>query len=387
MVTVRLAAGLRMAWDRRWLTRPDLGALRAKARKLERAKPEGDAPWRLALERLVDSLETEAQINEIGLTFAYVQLSDLLRQRARAERLWRRHPEILELPIERPIVVLGQMRSGTTRLQRLLGCDERLTHTHFHEVMSPAARVPALAVAKSAAQIALLDFLSPATRAVHPTSATAVEEAYGLLSLSFYGAHFEAQWRIPGFTRWWEGEDRAAVYRDFKRYLQTLAWRRCGPTRPWVLKAPQFMEDLDALLAVFPDARLICLQRPAEDVVASSASLVWHQMSLQSNHADRQWIGAEWLRKTALRQAACNRVRAARADVPQLETGFADVNDDWRAEMRRIYDFLDLPLTVEVERKMARYLRRAEGSGFRNHAYDPSDFGLTAERVRGALGA
>lgn len=387
MVTVRLAAGLRMAWDRRWLTRPDLGTLRAKARKLERAKLEGDAPWRLALERLVDSLETEAQLNEIGLTFAYVQLSDLLRQRARAERLWQRHPEILELPIERPIVVLGQMRSGTTRLQRLLGCDERLAHTHFHEVMSPAARVPALAVAKSAAQIALLDFLSPATRAVHSTSATAVEEAYGLLSLSFYGAHFEAQWRVPGFTHWWEGEDRGGVYRDFKRFLQTLAWRRGAATRPWVLKAPQFVEDLDALLEVFPDARLICLQRPAEDVVASSASLVWHQMSLQSDYAERRWIGAEWLRKTALRQAACDRVRAARPEVPQLDTGFADVNDDWRREMRRIYAFLDLPLTAEVERKMARYLRRAEGSGFRNHAYDPSDFGLTAERVRGALGA
>src|SRR5690606_14159517 len=99
----------------------------------------------------------------------------------------------------------------------------------------------------------------------HPTSATAVEEAYGLLSLSFYGAHFEAQWRVPGFTRWWEGEDRGAVYRDFRRFLQTLAWRRGGPARPWVLKAPQLMEDLDALLAVFPDARLICLQRPAED--------------------------------------------------------------------------------------------------------------------------
>src|SRR5690606_11082333 len=76
MIAPRLAAGLRTAWDRRWLSLPDLGTLRAKARKLERAKLEGDAPWRPALERLVDSLETEAQLNEIGVTFAYVQLSD-----------------------------------------------------------------------------------------------------------------------------------------------------------------------------------------------------------------------------------------------------------------------------------------------------------------------
>ena len=53
--------------------------------------------------------------------------------------------------------------------------------------------------------------------------------------------------------------------------------------------------------------------------------------------------------------------------------------------MRRIYDFLDLPLTAEVEHRMERYLRRAEKSGFRNHTYDAADFGLTAERARGAL--
>jgi hypothetical protein len=383
MAHQRLAAGLRKAWDRGWLPRPDLSALRTKADAIE---PQGGV-WREALGRLVASLESEARLNEIGLTFAGVQLSGLLRQRARAQALWRRHPEILELPIERPIIVLGQMRSGTTRLQRLLGCDDRLSHTHFHEVMNPAARVPAMAIAKSAAQIALLDWLSPATRTVHPTSATAIEEAYGLLSLSFYGAHFEAQWRVPGFTRWWEVKERGAVYRDFKRLVQTLAWRRGRTTGHWVLKAPQFMEDLDALLAVFPDARLICLQRPAKDVVASSASLVWHQMSLQSDHADREWIGSEWLRKTALRQAASDAARAARPDVPQLDTGFADVNGDWRGEMRRIFEFLGLPLTAEVERQMARYLRRAEKSGFRSHSYKAADFGLSADKVGNALGA
>ena len=101
----------------------------------------------------------------------------------------------------------------------------------------------------------------------------------------------------------------------------------------------------------------------------------------------QKFLGITHHRKTALRQAACDRVRAARPEVPQIDTGFADVNDDWRGEMRRLYAFLDLPLTAEVEHRMERYLRRAEGSGFRNHAYDPSDFGLTAERVRGALGA
>lgn len=383
----RVALLLRTLWARGVLQKPDLAQLRAKAAEVDQAG-QCPSPWRKSLEALLDSLAGEARLNEIGLTFAYVQLSRLLRQRERAARLWQRQPEILQLPIEAPVIVLGQMRSGTTRLQRLLGCDPRLNHTRFHEVMNPAAVSTASSVTTSWAQLALLNLLSPEGRVVHPTSATAVEEAFGLLSVSFYGAHFEAQWRVPGFTRYWEQQDRTWVYREFRRLLQTIAWRRgAGAAKPWVLKAPQFMEDLEALLEVFPDARLICLHRPLGQVVASSASLVWHQMKLQTDAVDRRWIGAEWLRKTARRQHRCAAVRAARPDVPQIDTQFAALDGDWVGEMRRIYAFLGLALTPEVERRMARYLARAETSGFRQHTYQPADFGLDAERVRDAVGS
>src|SRR5690606_7843070 len=122
--------------------------------------------------------------------------------------------------------------------------------------------------------------------------------AFGLLSFSFYGAQIEAQWRVPTFARFWEMQDKTWVYREFRQLLQTIAWQRGETTRPWVLKAPQFMEDLESLLEVFPDARLICLRRDLGEVASSSASLVWNQMKLQSDTVDPRWIGAEWLHKT-----------------------------------------------------------------------------------------
>lgn len=380
-----LARLLDKAWRAGVLTRPHLAELSARAEQVPPVAGEG--PWREALARLIDSLGHEAKLSEVGLTFAYVQLARLIEQRRRGAELWARHPEIATIPVASPIVVLGHMRSGTTRMQRMLGCDPALNHTRFFEVTNPFPSRIDWRLLESWGQLKLLGLLNPEIHTVHPTSPRAVEEVFGLLAFSFYGAQFEAQWRVPGFARWWEGQNRGWVYAELKRLLQTIAWRRGASSAPWVLKAPQFMEDLDALLAVFPDARLVCLSREPDAVVASTASLVCHQMQVQSDAVDRRWIGSEWLRKTAVREARCAEVRAARPDVPQLDVDFAAMNADWRGEMRRIYRFLGRELTAQVEQRMARYLSEAEASGFRGHSYRADDFGLDSRAIGAALAA
>lgn len=377
---------LETLWRFRALPRPQFEKLQRKANQLVGVVDKSAALWRAPFDLLVSSLEKEAELNALGQTFAYVQLSGLLRQRARARRLWHCQPEVLDTPIKRPVIVLGHMRSGTTRLQRLLGCDHRLAHTRFYEVMTPVRSRPDWRVSKSWLQLELLNAHNPGARAVHPTTATAVEEVFGLHSFSFYGAQIEAQWRVPTFAREWEAQDKQWVYGEFRHLLQTIAWQRGEAYRPWVLKAPQFMEDLAQLLDTFPDARLVCLHRDVAEVVASSASLVWNEMKLQSNAVDSHWIGAEWLRKTARRERICMQVRFGRPDVPQIDVDFAAMNRDWSRGMHRIYAFLDIQLTPDVERRMEGYLQAAERSGFRGHQYRAEDFGLSEDIARRTVG-
>lgn len=346
--------------------------------------------WREALDVLSDSLVTEAGLNPLGRTIAHGQLVAVLRSRRRAQALWRAHPEILEIPVTAPIVVLGQMRSGTTRLQRLLACDPRLDYTRFHESchpIPPAARRPWLDTRRprAAAALAGMALLNPGFDAIHPTSASSPDEEAGLLGFSLFGAQYEVQWRIPGFARWCENADRAPVYAEFKMLLQTLRWLRGdGTDRPWVLKVPQFTQDLDALLDVFPDARLLCLARDPGTVVASAASLVHNQMQLQSDHVDRRWIGQEWLRKVALREAAVARVLAARPEVERHRVDFAAMDADWRREIGRVYRFIRLRLTPAVEARMAAFTARSARRPA-GHRYGLADFGLSAETVARAL--
>ena len=342
------------------------------------------------LGRLLAALRGEARLNTLGRTMAYGQIRAILADRRRMRALWQRMPEILERPLAPPIVVLGQMRSGTTRLHRLLAADRRFVTTAFHEAVRPApparrGEAP-LRSAQAGLAAALLRRLNPALPTIHPVGLGDAEEQFGLLSFSLYGAQLEAQWRVPSFAAWWRYEDKGHVYRDFRRLLQTISWfRGDDPTRPWVLKAPQFMEDLDALLAIFPDARLLCLERDPVAVVASSCSLVWNQMAVQTDAADAAWVGREWLAATARRAERAGSVLGARRDVARLDVSYDRMGADSLGEMHRIYGFLALPLDREAERSMKLYLVRSARSPHRGHRYDASDFGLTEREIRLAI--
>jgi hypothetical protein len=337
-----------------------------------------DEAWRGPFERLVRSLGEEAELNPLGRAMAHGQIVMLLRARMRAARLWREHPEILEHELAPPVVVLGQMRSGTTRMQRLLACDRRLAHTRTYETLTPVPMAGRKLRARSI--LAALRKLNPQTMRIHPTSAAAPEEEFGWLAFGFGAAQFEAQWRVAAFSRWWEQADKRPLYGELRALLLTNALARgVDLGRPWILKTPAYLEGLPALLATFPEARLILMERKPVEVVASTASLVWNQMRVQSDHADKNWVGREWLRKTRLREERC------RADLPAscLRVGYEAMNRDWLGEMRRVYAHLRLELTPAVERRMAAYLAGARGHF--GHSYSLEEFGLDPAEVDGAL--
>ena len=386
LLNVRWAnRALARLWRSGLAPRPRIGAgeLEATALRGEPASAFGPGEeWRAPFEILLRSLREEADLNSLGLTMAHGQVVMMLRARMRAVKLWRDHPEILERPVTAPIVILGQMRSGTTRLQRLLACDERFAFTRMYESLIPVpfGRAPGTRDSRrwrARAGLALLRRLNPEIGRIHPTGPSAAEEEFGLFSFSFGSAQFEAQWRVPDFSRWWEGADTRPLYRELRTLLQTNGWYRGeAADKPWILKAPQFLQDLPALLGTFPDARLLVLERDLGTVVASTASLVWSQMRIQSDAVDKAWIGREWQRKTLLRRDRVEAALGAWPEVPRLHLSYQAMSHDWRAEIARIYEFLGIDLKESVLDRMQTYVageRRHLG-----HRYSLDEFGLTA---------
>jgi LPS sulfotransferase NodH len=383
---------LERAWSKGWCQRPQLDtqALVAAARietGLTDFGPENG--WRERLERLTAALHAEAALTALGTTIAYGQLVSALSNRLRAARLWREHPEIAQVPITAPIVIVGQMRSGSTRMQRLLACDERFAFTRFYESWNPVPRWRGLPVddrrARAWFSLRVAHLINPQFGVIHPTRSRQADEEIGLHNVALFGAAFEAQWRIPSFARHGEQADARPVYAEFRRQLRMLRWLRREPgDKPWVLKLPQFAQDLDALLHTFPDARLVYLDRDPVSVVGSSASLVHNQMRVQSDHVDRAWIGHETLHKVSLRQERMDEARR-RYGVPAAEVSYEAMQVDWRAEIERVYAGLGVEVTSQASSAMERYMGQRRHGRLHRHRYDIAEYGLTDSQVRAAL--
>ena len=362
-------------------------ALLADARAATRLENFGDKWFERPLEALLESLNREARLNPAGEWTARAQIHKMLCDRLRAEEWFAHHPEILARPLVRPVIVLGPMRSGTTRVHRLLAADHRFTHLRSFETISPVPRAgfihgaPDFRVTLAARIMKVARAANPRTLSIHPTGPLEAEEELGLLVNSFWGMKHEAQWWVPAYGRWCEREDARPAYEQMARLLKLVGWsQQASSLRPWVLKTPQHMLDLPALLATFPDARLIFTHRDPVAVVGSAASLAWNQLVIYCDHVEPAAVGEEWLRKTKI---MVERMIAARADLApsrMIDVHYEDMESGWRGTMARIYRFLDLDLAPTLP-AMEAYVAREAATKRKPHRYSLAEFSLTAERV------
>lgn len=351
----------------------------------------GDPWFERPFDVLLEAVKGEARLNAAGDFSAAKQFHHVLRDRLLAQMWFKRHPEILERRIARPVVIVGPMRSGTTRLHRLLASDRRFSHMRSFETISPVPRPgfedvlegkkedfrPVLA--RRIMKVARL--ANPRTLSIHPTGPYEPEEELGLLVASMWGMKFDAQWQVPGYGKWCEGEDATPAYEHLSNLLKLVGWsQQVSSIRPWILKTPQHMMDLPALLRVFPDARLIFTHRDPQAIVGSAASLAWNQTILYSDHVEPEKVGREWLRKT---ETMIARMRVARDAIPRermIDVHYDDMDRDWRRTMQRIYQFLELDMEPAIP-GMESFLDRSRALKRKPHRYSLQEFGLSPGEV------
>jgi len=351
----------------------------------------GDRWFEKPFEVLLDSVKHEAQLNAAGEFSATKMFHHVLRDRLYTQMWFGRHPEILARPLKNPVVIVGPMRSGTTRLHRLLAADQRFAHLRSFETISPVPRPEFEQVLAGEAEdfrptlaariLKVARPANPRTLSIHPTGAYEPEEELGLVAASMYGMKWEAQWNVPSYAEWCHEESAIPAYRHMANLLRLIGWsQQESSLRPWILKTPQHMLDLPALLEVFPDARLIFTHRDPKQVVGSAASLAWNQTIIYSDHNDPAQTGRDWLGKTATMIA---RMRAARDAIPRermIDVQYEDMETDWRGTMERVYRFLDLEMEPAVA-GMEDYLDRSARLKRHPHRYSLAEFGLREDEV------
>ena len=221
----------------------------------------------------VAAIEADTGLRQLSRNTLRSRIVRLLRNRLSLTDLLKRYPEITAIPIEKPIIVVGMPRSGTTHLVNLLAEDRRRRALPYWESQEP---IPARGegpglfgvdprYGRARSEHDALMASSPLVAAMHDRFPEAIEEEVELLDLDFAGYVLEWHARVPDWRDAYLALDQTVHYAYLKTVLQALTFLR-GP-RTWVLKSPQHAEQLPALTATFPDATFAFTHRDPVAVI------------------------------------------------------------------------------------------------------------------------
>ncbi|WP_375194237.1 sulfotransferase [Sphingobium sp.] len=329
-----------------------------------------DTGFRERLAVVLQSLAEDGGLTRGGRITIIDHAIRVMANRLRIEDLVKRHPEILDIPIAKPLIIAGLPRSGTTHLVNWLARDTRLRSLTLWESEEPVPSAPPPPPGqpdpreqRSAEFWAHFESMLPHMAAMHGMEASSIHEDNELLYMDVNCYSWEFQTRIPRWIDHYFAHDRTQSYLYEKKVLQVLTWYR-GPNR-WVLKSPQHMENLGALKAAFPDATLVITHRDPVAVLRSLTTMLGYSDRIRRDPTDPPGLARHWIDRIDRLLHACIDQRHVWGPDQSIDILFHDYMADQEGMMRKVYDLAGLPLTQEAEAALLGYLsdnpRHAQG--------------------------
>jgi hypothetical protein len=350
----------------------------------------GPPTWQEGLDLLLDGFAAEADLNDIGVAMVEAEVVGYLTNRL-AILEWRRtHPAIASGEIRRPIVIIGQPRTGTTILYDLLAQDPANRAPLSWEVDRPCPPPmpesydtdPRIAEVQAVTDMA--EVIIPGFTAFHPIGARLAQECVRMTAGDFRSMIFPIQYHLPTYNRWLLHEaDLAPAYRWHRQYLQHLQSEHMADR--WLLKSPAHLWHLGALMAEYPDAVVIQTHRDPLKVIASISALAAHLRRMAS---DNPTIAEAALQYADDIFVGLDRSMAARRDgtlAPDqvVDVQFTEFVADPFTTIAAIYDALGIELTADAEKRMRAFLDTHPGDGGGGGTrYTFADTGLDAGALR-----
>jgi hypothetical protein len=336
------------------------------------------------LERLLSSVNEEANLHPVGRFITRQRFISLLSIRLRAEYFFRRHPEILDQPLYPAWIIVGLQRTGTTKLQRLLAADPDHRVIPSWEVINPLplsldekAKDKRMAVARTS--VSALKLLSPGFFAIHPIEINEPEEDILLLDVSFLSTTPEAMMNVPSYADWLEKTDQSSAYAYAVKILKFLQWAK--PAKRWVLKTPHHLEFPDLIEKHFEEVHFLWPHRLIYESVPSFLSMVTYNQMIFSDCVDEKRIAAHWVRKTGYMLDRALDYRAKDGNSEKFtDIYYNDLIRNSEEELRRIYS-MNGGLTPDLRARFEKHELENPHRKYGTHQYSLADFGLTESDI------
>lgn len=342
----------------------------------------GPDTYREPLEVLTAALRSEGRLGAFGQMSVHTLLVSLAKNRLYLQDLLTREPQIHDIAIERPIIIVGQPRTGTTHLHNLLAADPALRSLPYWEALCPVPPPgqPDERVAGAEMATDFTNAAAPLFKRMHEMDAHHVHEEIQILAMDFATMLFDSMVPLPSYREWYRSHDHTPHYRYLRTALQAMTFLRGGDR--WVLKSPQHLEQLRTIDAVFPDATVLITHRDPVSVTASLVAMLSYLSRLQQDHPDPRAIGAYWRRQEKEMLDAVVRDRSAIPPERSMDVRFTEFMADDLAMVERIYAVADQPLDDRARQAHADYVAHHQRDRHGKVIYELEPYGLDAQDLR-----
>lgn len=345
------------------------------------------------LELLCDEWGSDDGLNNLGRLSLRNKLLLFARNRLLINDLLRRHPEIHDVKINKPIIVAGLPRSGTTHLLNLMAADTRLRALPLWESYEPVPTPGEATLAndvdpryqRCADAWEMMQQTVPLLAAMHPMNPDHIHEELELMGPDFASYNFE--WLCP-CPRWrdnYYASDQTPHYQYMKTVLKILTWQDGddGSNTRWVLKCPQHLEQLPVLRQVFPDATIAITHRDPVSVIQSAATMIAYGQRMSRHTIDLNSIIEYWSERVLHLLKACARDRN---DIPadrSIDVPFHDFMQDDLGMVEKIYAKAGLEMTMEARKELQQFIAEHPRGKHGRIVYNlEQDFGVTPQALR-----
>lgn len=363
----------------------DVGMAMRFAERTTGLQDYGGGGFRQRLEETVESVSL-VDWNALGRFGVRYMLHWQLANRLRIVELLRQRPDVERIPIERPIIITGLFRTGTTYLHNVLAGDPDSRVGRLWELTYPVGRKrdplgdKRWRYLRGRVVVGMDDIMIPDQAEAHRVTVDSFEEDFFLLENDMAILKLCVGLGDFGYARRMLRWDMTEPYQWHKRQLQALWAQRSGAR--WLLKCPWHLWNLEALLSVYPDALVIHTHRDPVEAIGSQCSLSARIASKFQRALDLEEVGDFWLEYS---RAGVDRGLEARRSLPASQ-----VCDVWLGDLRRdpmgiveaIYQHFDLPLTEPTAQSIRKRIAEEPTAQLGPHDYDVRDYGLTYESIR-----
>lgn len=348
----------------------------------------GDMDFMGRLGLIMQQMDNDADLSPMGRTLNFGYCVRNLVQRLRFVELLKAHPEIDQVPMQRPIIIAGLPRSGTTHMLNLISVDQRLRSLPYWESLEPfpsadeavAAGDEDPRIQRCRDQLALQDQIMPYFKNMHDMYPEHVHEEVELQFLNFSTMLLENYALMPKWRDHYLAEEQTPHYQYMLRALKALQWMR-GPDR-WILKSPQHMENLPALQNVFPDATYVIPHRDPVSVVTSLITMLSYSARMSRKPVKPHVIADYWVDRVERMLQACVRDIDSLPPEQVIHVRFDDFMANDIETIERIYAMAGHPMTEQVRNGMLQYIKDNPRGKYGRVRYDiKRDFGLNRDAL------